>query len=65
MNNKWSKVVSKRSLEKNIDFQTLWAGKNLGQFETVILNGTPCFGLTSYFQNAKSIGLLLPHRIPH
>jgi hypothetical protein len=41
MNNRWSKVVSKRSLETNIDFQALWANKNLGPFETAILNGTP------------------------
>jgi hypothetical protein len=39
MNGRWSKVVS-RSLEKNIDFQALQASKNLGQFETAILNGT-------------------------
>jgi hypothetical protein len=34
------KVVCKRSLKKKIDFEALQASKNLGQFETAILNGT-------------------------
>jgi hypothetical protein len=67
---KWNELIadgqrfSRRSLQKTIDFQALQATKNLGQFETVILNGTPLFDSTIIFKMLETLGFL-PLWLPH
>lgn len=58
MNNEWSNLrPSKRNLEKKtLIFILFGANKILGQFVTMIKNGTPSCDSTPIFKNVKRIG---------